>query len=161
MTYTYCPHCGNKLTQKEIGDEGLVPFCLTCQKPFFSFSHPCVLCIVINENNKIALIKQSYVSQNYVGVAGYIKQGETIEECACREVEEETGLEVISAKYLNNYYYEKRDLLMIGVVCRVKNGDFNISKEVEDAKWFIPEEAVTALTPGSVIQTMVKEFMQL
>ena len=46
MTFSFCPQCGGKLETKEIGDEGLVPFCVKCSRPFFSFSYPCVLCIV-------------------------------------------------------------------------------------------------------------------
>ena len=125
------------------------------QKTAFSFSYPCVLCVVINENGEVGLIKQGYVSESYVGIAGFIKQGETVEESAKREVEEETGLTVLEAKYYTNYYHEKRDLLMFGVICKVKNGVFNISKEVESAGWFSPEEAVT-LVSNAVIQEMIK-----
>ena len=156
MTFKYCPNCGKELGEKEIGDEGLVPYCLICKRPWFSFSYPCVLCVIINENNEIGLIKQSYVSSTYVGIAGYIKQGETIEESGKREVEEETGSTVIEAKYYTNYYNDKRDLLMFGVICKVQNGEFKISKEVDDANWFSPEEAIT-LVSNNVIQDMIKE----
>ena len=160
MVFKYCPDCGDKLGEKEIGDEGIVPYCLSCKKPRFSFSYPCVLCVVINENNEVGLIKQGYVSATYVGVAGFIKQGETVEESAKREVEEETGLTVTGVKYYTNYYNEKRDLLMFGVICRVKNGSFNISKEVDSAGWFSPEEAIT-LVSNTVIQDMIRETCKI
>ena len=35
MKFTYCPDCGTALTPKEIGDEGLVPYCTRCKKPLF------------------------------------------------------------------------------------------------------------------------------
>lgn len=35
MRFTYCPYCGEKLTKKEIGDEGLVPFCEKCNVPLW------------------------------------------------------------------------------------------------------------------------------
>lgn len=160
MTFVYCPKCGKKLDEKEIGDEGLAPFCNSCNKVFLSFSYPCVLCVVINENNEVALIKQDYVSKNYVTVAGFISQGETVEDCAKREVEEELGLAVTEAKYYTNYYHEKRDLLMFGVICKVQNGSFNISKEVDTAIWFSPEEAI-ALVSNNVIQDMIKEYFKI
>jgi len=112
MNFSYCPDCGEKLDMKEIGDEGYVPYCSNCKTPHFSFSYPCVLCIVMNEDDEVALIKQSYVSNNYVGIAGYLKQGETAEICAKREVEEETGLEVKEVHYSKSYYYQKKDCLM-------------------------------------------------
>lgn len=27
MRFQYCPHCGKKAELKEIGDEGLIPYC--------------------------------------------------------------------------------------------------------------------------------------
>jgi len=160
MVFIHCPQCGEKLNKKEIGDEGLVPFCNSCNRGFFSFSYPCVLCVVINENNEVGLIKQNYVSTSYVGVAGFIKQGETIEESAKREVEEETGLTVTETIYYKNYYNEKRDTLMFGFICKVQNSNFNISKEVDDANWFSPEKAIT-LVANTFIQNMIKDYFQI
>lgn len=39
MKYTYCPHCGDKLMKKEIGDEGLIPFCERCSIPLWDSIH--------------------------------------------------------------------------------------------------------------------------
>ncbi len=160
MVFIYCPHCGEKLDKREIGDEGLVPFCNSCRKAFFNFSYPCVLCVVINENNEVGLIKQSYVSDRYVGVAGFVKQGETIEECAKREVEEETGLTVVEVKYYKNYYNQKRDTLMFCFVCKVQNGHFTISTEVDEANWFSPNQALM-LVSNTVIQDMIRGYFQI
>jgi NAD+ diphosphatase len=160
MVFKHCPDCGKHLDKKEIGDDGLVPYCLICKKPHFNFSYPCVLCLVASEENEIALIKQSYVSQHYVGVAGYVKQGETIEAAAKREVEEETGLAVTEVKYKYSYHREQNDLLMFCFVCRVVKSDFNISKEVDDANWFSINEAINLLAPGSAIQKLAREYLQ-
>ena len=161
MVFKYCPNCGKELDKKEIGDEGLVPYCFICEQPHFNFSYPCVLCVIYNENNEIALIKQNYVSEYWVGVAGYVKQGETIEDCAKREVEEETGLSVDEIKYIKSFYHEQADLLMFGFICKSKTVAFNISKEVDQARWFPADEAVDLLKPGSIIQTLAKEYLHI
>lgn len=31
MHFTYCPHCGTKLIEKEIEDEGIIPYCESCK----------------------------------------------------------------------------------------------------------------------------------
>ena len=58
--------------------------------------HPplsCVLSVVISPAGEIALIRQSYGQQEFfVGVAGYMKPGETAEEAAAREITEEIGI---------------------------------------------------------------------
>jgi NTP pyrophosphohydrolases containing a Zn-finger, probably nucleic-acid-binding len=160
MTFKFCPQCGEKLTEKVVGDEGSVPFCEHCNRPWFSISYPCVIVLAVNEENEIALIRQNYVSTiNYVCVAGYIKAGETAEYTVKREVEEEIGLEVIWARFIKSFYYPKCDNLMLGFVCDVKKKDFSISKEVDSAKWFSLQEAVKQLREGSIAHNLLVEFM--
>ena len=79
MTFKYCPQCGKKLGTASCGDDGETPWCDSCRRPFFPFSYPCVICLcVTEEGGELVLIKQSYVSEHYVNVAGYIKEGETL-----------------------------------------------------------------------------------
>ena len=65
MHFKYCPHCGNKLIEKEIGDEGLIPFCEKCEIPLWDTYTTSIIAAVINENNEIALLKQNYVYRFY------------------------------------------------------------------------------------------------
>ena len=109
MKYTFCPHCGNKLIKKEIGDEGLILFCERCSVPLWDSFTTCIITAVVNEENEVALIKQSYVSTaNYVCVAGVMKLGESAEETVIREVKEEIGLDVVELQFVQSYPYEKK-----------------------------------------------------
>ena len=92
MHYKYCPECGLKLIDKEAGDDGFVPYCTSCEKYWFDAFTSCVIVMVVNEFDEIAMLSQPYLStihRNFV--SGYISVGETAEECAMREVEEEIG----------------------------------------------------------------------
>ncbi|MEG2814428.1 MAG: NUDIX domain-containing protein [Oscillospiraceae bacterium] len=121
MIYKYCPFCGKKLIFKIIGDEGEIPYCTVCEKPLFPIFSTCVISIIINEFDEIALIKQSYGdTQKYKCVAGFMKPNETAEECVSREIQEEIGLNPLNVKYINSYFYEKCDQLMLGFCCKVK-----------------------------------------
>lgn len=160
MQFSFCPDCGASLTKKPIGDEGLVPFCESCGRPWFSFSYPCVICCVFNEpEDRVLLIRQDYVGQRYISVAGYVKQGETIEETALREVEEETGLIPVSVRFVKSYFYEKRDQLMFGFAVRVKEGDIRLSCEVDEARWFTVEEALQRLREGSIGIQLLEDYL--
>jgi NAD+ diphosphatase len=53
-------------------------------------------------------------------VAGYIKNGETLENTAVKEVFEEIGQIVKKIEYISSYYHDKRELLMIGFKCDVE-----------------------------------------
>lgn len=151
MRFTYCPECGRLLTLRPMGDEGPVPYCEACESPFFDISHPCVIVAVVNEKGEIALIKQHRVStSNWVLVAGYIKPGETAEECVLREVLEETGLRPEGCDYLSSFHHRKRDLLMLGYLARVVKADFGQSSEVDAIAWFDLDHAGDNLRPGSI-----------
>ncbi len=156
MQYIHCPQCGARLTAKEIGDEGLVPFCESCRCPWFSISTPCVICLLHDGAGSIALIEQTYGTKGFKCVAGYLKAGETAEECVHREISEETGLEVTFLTYLRSWYHDRGDNLMLGFVCKVERGDFALSGEVASARWFTPEEAHAALREGSIAQQLLE-----
>lgn len=160
MTFDYCPQCGAKLYLKNCGDEGEIPYCDNCRRPFFPFSYSCVICLCITEDNsEIALIKQGYVSKNYINVAGYIKRGENAEDTAVREVKEEIGLDVTELKYIHSYYYPKNDNLMFGFACKVKKAELKLSCEVESAEWFPLKYAQQILRYDSVGWNLLNDYL--
>lgn len=138
-----------------------MPYCESCKRPFFPFSYPCVICICIAEDgSEIALIKQGYVSENYVNVAGYVKRGETPESTAVREVKEEIGLDAVSVRYVGSRYHAKSDNLMLGFECRVKKSELVLSSEVDEAGWFTPEDARKLLRRDSIGMSLLEECLR-
>lgn len=161
MKFTYCPVCGERLIHKEIGDEGLMPFCSSCSKPYFDWFGLCIITAVINEYNEVALLRQNYVSTtNWALVAGYVKQGEGLEYTVAREVDEETGQKAEKVTYVSSYYYEKKELLMVGFRCDVKKRDFNQSKEVDYIEWHKLPEAVDLLREGSIARQLLQAIIK-
>lgn len=160
MRFTYCPHCGSKLIMKEIGDEGLIPYCENCQIPLWDMFTTCIICAVVNEENEVALIKQGYVSTNYICVAGIMKLAESAEECAIREIKEEIGLDVISLDYIASYPYLKKEMLMLGYKATVKKADFALSSEVDSVCWFSFDDVLHHMKEGSIAYQLVQEAIK-
>ncbi len=161
MRFTYCPHCGGQLIKKEIGDEGLVPFCEPCKVPLFDMFSTCVICAVTNECGEVALLKQGYLSDTrYVCVSGFMKIGESAEESAVREIEEEIGQKVEELCFVRSYPYEKKEMLMLGFHAKVKKADLVLSKEVDDAEWVPFAEALGKIREGSIAWQLVKEVIE-
>ncbi len=157
MHFKYCPHCGNKLIDKEIGDEGFIPFCENCDIPLWDMFTTSIIAAVVNEQNEVALLRQNYVStSSCVCVAGIMKIGESAEDTVIREVKEELGLNVIDLKFIKSYPYEKKEMLMLGYKAVVKKSDFSISGEVDSAKWVKFENALSLLREGSIAWQLVK-----
>ena len=162
MRFTYCPDCGTRLIPRPIGDEGLVPYCETCQKPLFDMFATCIIVMVVNEFEEVALLKQSYLSSAHrVLVSGYMKPGESAEECTRREVLEEIGIPLESLRIVKTDWFAKREQLMIGFVGRAKKADFTLSPEVDAVSWVPVEEAPALMHPGKSISTeLVRRYLQ-
>ena len=159
MRFQFCPHCGSKPILKEIGDEGLVPWCENCKLPLFPMFSTCIIALAVNETGEVALLRQGYLSARYhVLVSGYMKPGESAETCAAREIREELGLEVSRLVLTGTYWLEKKDMLMIGFLARVHKQSFHLSGEVDQAVWVSPEQALTLLHPAPAISYQVAEY---
>lgn len=161
MKFTFCPHCGDKLIKKEIGDEGLIPFCEKCSVPLWDMFTTCIITAAVNEENEVALIKQSYGNtNNYVCVAGVMKLGESAEDTVVREVKEEIGLDAESVEFVHSYPYDQKEMLMLGFKTNVKKAEFELSGEVRTAEWFSFEEALKNIREGSIAWKLVKTISE-
>ena len=161
MRFTFCPHCGSKLISKEIGDEGFIPYCESCEIPLWDMFTTSIITAVVNEYNEVALLRQNYVSTTkYVCVAGIMKLGESAEETVVREVKEEIGQDVESLSFVRSFPYEKKEMLMLGYKAVVKKKDFTLSGEVDSVKWVPFEDALPLLREGSIAWQLVKSVIE-
>ena len=161
MHFTFCPHCGSKLIRKEIGDEGLIPFCESCSTPLWDMFTTSIITAVVNEYDEVALLRQDYVSTTkYVGVAGIMKPGESAEDAVIREVKEELDQEVDVLSYIGSFPYEKKEMLMLGFKATVKKRPFKLSGEVDSAKWVKLEDALPLLREGGIAWQLVKAVLR-
>ena len=160
MRYSFCPHCGERLSPREIGDEGEVMFCSQCNIPVWDSFTTSVIGAVVTKDREIALLRQAYVSTaNCVCVAGIMKPGENAEECMRREIAEELGLQVKELSYVQSYYYERKDMLMLGFAALVDRQDFTLSGEVDGAAWYSLKDAPGQLREGGVAWQLVNAVL--
>ena len=161
MRFTYCPYCGTELIGKEIGDEGIIPYCSNCNIPLWDMFTTSIIAAVVNEYGEVALLRQNYVSTTkYVCVAGIMKIGESAEETVIREVKEEIGQDVESLEFISSYPYEKREMLMLGYKATVRKKDFKLSGEVDSVEWVKYENALSLLREGSIGWQLVKAVIE-
>ena len=159
MEFRYCPHCGTKAVPKEVGDEGLVPWCSACAQPLFPMFSTCIIALAVDEKaGEAALLRQSYISTQYHNlVSGYMKPGESAEECATREVEEELGLMVEGLALTGTYWFGKKDMLMVGFIAQVRKHAFHLSGEVDQAAWVPFDQVLDLLHPYPAISYRVAQ----
>ena len=161
MHFDYCPHCGGKTVLKEIGDEGLIPYCESCEVPLWDMFSTCIICAVINEQQEVALLRQNYLSAtSYVCVSGFMKLGESAEDSTVREVKEELGLDVEKLTFVRTYPLERKEMLMVGFKAEAKKADFKLSGEVDAAEWVKFEDALGCIREGSIAWQLVKNVIE-
>ena len=155
MRYIHCPNCGAELASRPLGDEGLVPWCEHCDRPWFDTFSTCIIVAVMNDQGLVLLQREARRPTMEVLVAGFIKPGDTAEDTVRREIAEEAGLTATSLRYITSYPHMNGDMLMLAY-CAHANGEARpASAEIISSRWCTVEEAITALKPGSIAQQLV------
>lgn len=155
MHHTFCPDCGQQLTVRPIGDEGLVPWCDACQRPWFDSFSTCIIAAVMNAEGQVLLQRETRRPDREVLVAGYIKPGESAEDAARREISEETGLTATALRYVASYPHMDGNMLMLGFAATAEGTCHPSASEVVSSRWCTLDEAVAALREGSIAQQVV------
>lgn len=157
----YCVECGSRLELKMCKEDGLVPYCKSCEAFRFPIYNAAISTVVINrERNKILLIQQ-YGKTDNILVAGYINKGESAEHALAREVMEEMGMTVIACQFMKSEYYPGSNTLIFNYVSMVDSEDLSgMTPEVDRAGWYSYEEAKRIIKPNSLAERFYHYFLE-
>lgn len=160
MSGKFCPECGGKLIEKELENEGLVPFCPACEQYRFPVYNVAVSMIVINrQTDQILLIKQ-YGKPFYILVAGYVNRTETLEHAVAREIKEETGMTVSHIKFNRTNFFEPSNTLMCNFTAFVDDdSELSVNGEVDEYQWFSKDEARKAILQNSFASNFLNAYL--
>lgn len=158
---SYCTECGTELILKENGVDGAVPYCQRCDAFRFPTYNVAVSTIVLNpDKNKMILIQQYGRTENIL-VAGYVNQGESLEEGLIREVKEELGLNVTACRYMRSRYFEKSNTLMCNFLSVVDSESLNgVNYEIDRLAWFEFDEAKACIKHGSLAEEFLLRALE-
>ena len=157
----YCYECGEKLTERELENEGIVPYCEKCREYRFPIFSTAVSMIVENQDKTKILLIQQYGKKNNVLVAGYINKGENAEAAVIREVMEETGLKVKTLHFNKSEYFKNTNTLMLNYSCTVESESLEHlnTVEVDEAQWFTHEQAVENIKKNSLAERFLLNYL--
>lgn len=161
MIQKYCWECGTALTEKELEEEGIVPYCPKCGQYRFPMYNVAVSMIVVNQETGKILLIQQYGRPAYILVAGYVNRGEREEDAVVREVREETGLEVVRIQFNRTKFYAPSNTLMCNFTAFVQSAKaLHINHEIDRCKWFAPEEAQKNILQGSLAAEFLNGYLE-
>lgn len=133
----YCSNCGAENLPVE-GATKLV--CPSCGTEHFPRTDPSVIMLPFSGERCVLGRQPSWPPGVYATLAGFMEPGETIEEACAREVREETGLSVLSTRYVASQPWPFPSTLMIGLIAEIAPGEPVAADDLEEARWFTRDE---------------------
>ena len=141
----YCSVCGERT---EMGRGGLVRQCVSCRAEHFPRTDPVAIMLVHDGDRCLLGQSRGRLSRlrMYSALAGFMDQGESIEEAVAREVREEAGIEVKNVRYHSSQPWPFPSSLMIGCHAEAATTDIRIDdEEMTDVRWFHRQQVIDAL----------------
>ena len=145
----FCSVCGQETVVLRGGQKRVCP---SCKAEHFPRVDPVIIMVVADRDR--CLLGQSRgrlaAMNRYSALAGFVDQGESIEEAVAREVMEEAGIRVKNVRYHSSQPWPFPSSLMIG--CHAEAATTEIAMDAEemtDVKWFEREEVLLALEEKS------------
>jgi NAD+ diphosphatase len=152
----YCSRCGGKTARMQ-GSWG--KRCASCACEHFPHIHPCAIVLVKRGNELLLTRKAEWTPGRYSLVAGFLDFGESLEECAIREVREETGIEIRNVRYVGSQNWPFPAQLMAGFVAEYAAGEISVDPhELEDAQWFRVDELPILPARRSIARWIIENF---
>ena len=96
--------------------------------------------------------KAEWPEHRYSTIAGFIEPGESAEQAVVREVEEETGVEVIESTYHSSQPWPFPSSLMLGYLARAGQHQIQLNdQELETAVWLTRSEITGRMKRGEFL----------
>ncbi|MGN1234443.1 MAG: NUDIX domain-containing protein [Christensenellaceae bacterium] len=157
----FCSQCGEKLTLRFCEEEGLVPYCEKCESFMFPPFSCAVSMTVVNRSQDKILLAKHVGQDDFVLFAGYVKKRETAEKAIPREIKEELSAQVVKVRYMSSRYYDPRNVLMLGFIVMIENGDLKLQEsEIAEARWCTFSEAKELIRKNSTAEFFLNSAIE-
>ncbi len=145
----FCSVCGHPTLVKRGGQKRECP---ECRAEHFPRVDPVIIMVVADGDR--CLLGQSRgrlaATNRYSALAGFIDQGESIEEAVAREVMEEAGVRVKNVRYHSSQPWPFPSSLMLGCHAEADSTEIAMdNEEMTDVQWFDRSEVLLALAGKS------------
>lgn len=140
FSWNHCPICGGKLREADDG-QGIRPYCDPCNRFYYSNPTPAACCFVRNNNGELLFVQRSIEPRKglWTFPGGFVELGETTEQAALRELEEETGLRGRGARLFGVSTSPRRlggGIIVLGYIVDEWEGEMTPMTDAMDLGWF-------------------------
>ena len=141
----FCSVCGHETVVQRGGQKRVCP---ACKAEHFPKVDPVIICLVTDGERCLLGQSRGRLARmnRYSALAGFVDQGESIEEAVAREIMEEAGLQVRNVRYHSSQPWPFPSSLMMGCHAEAATTEINMDpEEMTDVKWFGRQEVLQAL----------------
>lgn len=156
--HRFCGRCGSQ-TVKQAGEYSMqCPSCWLLAYPRIS---PAVM-VLVRDGDKLLLARSPHFKPGvFSALAGFVEPGETLEECAAREVREEVGIEIANLRYFHSQPWPFPNSLMVAFFADYAGGTITPDpSEIEAAEWFSPDALPILPEPISISRRLIDAALQ-
>jgi NAD+ diphosphatase len=143
--HRFCGNCGHPTVPRRGGHTRR---CTNCNTEHFPRTDPVVIMVVSDGDRCLLGQSRGRLARvgRYSALAGFMDQGESVEEAVRREVREEAGIEVGEVRYHSSQPWPFPSSLMIGCHGKAITTEIHIdAEEMTDVRWFSRDEVLLAL----------------
>ena len=151
--HQYCGKCGSGTIMKPDEHAMLCPACGLIVYPRIS---PAVM-VLVRDGNRLLLARSPRFKPGvFSALAGFVEAGETLEECAAREVREEVGVEITNLRYFHSQPWPFPNSLMVAFFADYAGGEVTPdANEIESAGWFALDALPLLPDPVSIARQLI------
>jgi len=151
--HRFCGRCGSPTAMKAGELSMQCPDCGLLAYPRIS---PAVM-VLVRDDDKLLLGRSPHFKPGvFSALAGFVEPGETLEECAAREVREEVGIEIANLRYFHSQPWPFPNSLMVAFFADYAGGTITPDpNEIEAAAWFSPDALPILPEPISISRRLI------
>lgn len=158
LQHRYCGRCG---TPTETRSNELAMQCPTCGLVAYPRISPAVM-VLVRDGRRLLLARSPHFKPGvFSALAGFVEPGETLEECAAREVREEVGIEIANLRYFHSQPWPFPNSLMVAFFAEHGGGTLTPdATEIEAADWFTLDALPLLPEPVSIARRLIDAACQ-
>lgn len=151
--HRYCGRCSTPTAMKP--DE-FVMVCPSCGLLAYPRISPAVMVLISRGEDLLLARSPHFRSGMFSALAGFVEAGETLEQCAVREVREEVGVEIKNLRYFQSQPWPFPDSLMLAFFADYAGGEITPDpSEIEEAGWFPRNNLPPLPDPVSIARRLI------
>jgi NAD+ diphosphatase len=134
--------------------------CTACGQLSYPRISPAVIVAILRDEKILLARANRFPSGFYSVLAGFVEPGETLEQCAKREVREETGIEVKNLRYFSSQPWPFPHSLMVAFTAEYAAGEIRIDpSEIADAGWYSADALPLIPDPITVARKLIDWYV--